>query len=67
MTYEELFIWRSTYAASFVAEWNRLINHKLRDELSAELSVSVANLAVIRLREWRRAGSIHAGLVIPGD
>lgn len=77
MTAEEMDIWRAAYAAAFVADHNA--SRKLHEEIggvrypfdeatkktSAERAVSIANIAVLKLREWRKSAP-SAGYQIEG-
>lgn len=76
MTDEERAIWQVAYAAAFVAEFER--SYALYEEarskspfdsaatsISAERAITVAELAVFRLREWREQENEDAGRLLP--
>lgn len=62
---EEKAIWQAAYAAAFVEQF---INNRVQvgfdravDLASAEHAIAVADLTVLRLREWRRDEKPNAG------
>jgi hypothetical protein len=71
MTEEEHEIWAATYAAYFVAEFRSVraasVSKPFDDAArvtTAEAAITVADLAVTRLREWRRDERSSAGRLI---
>lgn len=75
MTDEERKIWRAAYAAAFVADFERLHSYGVQCGLSdafdrsassttAERAITIADLAVARLREWRIDENPSAGTAL---
>lgn len=77
MTGEEMDIWRAAYAAAYVADFNA--SRKLHEDIggvrypfdeatkktSAERAATIADIAVLKLREWRKSAP-SAGYQLEG-
>lgn len=59
-------IWDAAYAAAFVQEYaNHAAAYSRVDAITARTAAAVADLAVLRLRQWRESSDDLAGLRLP--
>jgi hypothetical protein len=76
MSTEEREIWRAAYAAAFVADFERKHEYYRNDLIAgspfdeaarvvyAERAITVADLAIVRLRQWRDDNDALAGCML---
>jgi hypothetical protein len=69
MTPEEKELWQQAYAAAFANEFYRSFAlyqdcDRTVESISAEFPATVADLAVVRLRQWRETEDPKMGLEI---
>jgi hypothetical protein len=68
LTHEEGEIWRAAYAAAFVADFERSYQisggafDRVANRTSAERAITIADLAVTRLAQWRKDEQPLAGV-----